>query len=154
MLGVVSPELSSITSGNGDAWGVAASLTGPIFQGGRLRAQYRQAKAVRDQYVLQYQATALNAFQEVSNALISRQQLAETRAQQARAVPAYQEATRIAFERYRRGQSSYDEVLQEQQLLFPAETTLAQTELSQLTAVVQLYRALGGGWQPQSPPLR
>jgi multidrug efflux system outer membrane protein len=151
VLGVVSPELSSITSGNGDAWGAAASLTGPIFQGGRLRAQYRQAKAVRDQSVLQYQATALNAFQEVSNALISRQQLAETRVQQARAVAAYQEATRIALERYRRGQSSYYEVLQEQQLLFPAETTLAQTELSQLTAVVQLYRALGGGWQPQAP---
>ena len=126
-MGRVSPELSSITSGSANAWGAAADLTGPLFQGGQLRAQYRQAKAARDQYALQYQATVLNAFQEVSSALISREQLAETRAQQARAVAAYQEATRIALERYRRGQSSYYEVLQEQQLLFPAETTLAQT---------------------------
>ena len=57
------------------------------------------------------------------------------------------------MERYRRGQSSYYEVLQEQQLLFPAENTLAQTQFGQLSAVVQLYRSLGGGWQPQSPPL-
>jgi hypothetical protein len=104
------------------------------------------AQAVQDQYVLQYQAAVLNAFQEVSSALISRQQLA-----QARAVAAYQEATRIALERYRRGQSSYYEVLQEQQLLFPAQSTLAQTQFNQLAAVVQLYHALGGGWQLAAP---
>lgn len=153
VLGVVSPQLSSLTSGSGNAWGAAAGLTGPIFQGGRLRAQYRQAKAVRDQYALQYQATVLNALQEVSSALISRVQLAEAREQQAHSVAAYQEATRIALERYRRGQSSYYEVLQEQQLLFPAETTLAQTQLNQLTAIVQLYRALGGGWQQHTPQI-
>jgi len=152
VLGIVSPELSSITSGSGSAWGAAASLTGPLFQGGRLRAQYRQAKAARDQYALQYQAAVLNAMQEVANALVSRQQLADARDHQARAVTAYQEATRVALQRYRRGQSSYYEVLQEQQLLFPAENTLALTELSQLTAVVQLYRALGGGWRPPPAP--
>ena len=152
VLGVVSPELSSITSGSGNAWGAAAGLTGPLFQGGRLRAQYRQAKAARDQYALQYQAAMLNALQEVSSALISRVELAEAREQEAHAVAAYQEATRIALERYRRGQSSYYEVLQEQQLLFPAENTLAQTQLNQLTAIVQLYRALGGGWQRPTPP--
>jgi multidrug efflux system outer membrane protein len=86
--------------------------------------------------------------QEIDSALISRQQFAEERGHQACAVAAYQEATRIALERYRRGQSSYYEVLQEQQLLFPAETTLAQNQLGELTAVVQLYRALGGGWRP------
>ena len=86
--------------------------------------------------------------------MISRQEFAEARAEQARAVAAYQEATRIALERYRRCQSSYYEVLQEQQLLFPAENTLAQTQLNQLTAVVQLYRALGGGWQTQAPARR
>jgi outer membrane protein, multidrug efflux system len=138
-------------AGSATAWGAAAGLTGPIFQGGRLLAQYRQAKAARDQYALQYQATALNAFQEVSSALISRQQFADMRAHQAKAVAAYQEATRIALERYPRGQSSYYEVLQEQQLLFPAENTLALTQLNELTAVIQLYRALGGGWQTPAP---
>ena len=97
------------------------------------------------------QALVLNALQEVSSALIAREQLAEARKRLARAVAAYQEATRIALERYRRGQSSYYEVLQEQQLLFPAENTLVLTQLNQLSAVVQLYRALGGGWQAASP---
>ncbi len=147
LLGKVSPEISTITAGSANAWSAAAGLSGPLFQAGQLRAQYRQAKAVRDQFALQYQSTVLNALQEVSNALISREQLADSRERLTRAVAAYQEATKIAMERYRRGQSSYYEVLQEQQLLFPAENTLALTQLNQLTAVVQLYRALGGGWQ-------
>jgi outer membrane protein, multidrug efflux system len=151
LLGQVGTNLSSITSGNGFAWAAAAQLTGPIFQGGRLKAQYRQAKAARDQAALQYQTTVLNALQEVSSALIAREQLAEARVQQARAVAAYEEAYRIARDRYQRGQSSYYEVLQEQQLLFPAERTLAQTRFSQLAAIVQLYLALGGGWEGHAP---
>ena len=152
VLGAGQPGAFQLTAGSANAWGAAADLTGPLFQGGQLRAQYRQAKAARDQYALQYQAAVLNALQEVSSALISRAATGRsTREQQAQAVAAYQEATRIAMERYRRGQSSYYEVLQEQQLLFPAETTLAQTQLNQLTAIVQLYRALGGGWQRHSP---
>lgn len=146
LIGQVSPELATITAGSAFAWQAAASLTGPLFHGGQLKAQYQEAKAAREQAVLQYQQTVLYAFQEVANALIARQKLAAARAQQERAVAAYQEAAKIALERYRQGQSSYYEVLQEQQLLFPAETTLAQTQLNQLTAIVQLYRALGGGW--------
>ncbi len=149
LLGKVSPELSTITAGSANAWSAAADLSGPLFHGGQLRAQYRQAKDVRDQFALQYQQTVLNALQEVSSALVSRLEYAESRARLSRAVADYQEATKIAMERYRRGQSSYYEVLQEQQLLFPAENSLAETQLNQLTVVVQLYRALGGGWQPQ-----
>ncbi len=150
LAGKVSPEISTVTAGSSTAWDVAAGLTGPLFHGGQLRAQYRQAKFARDQFALQYQLSVLNALQEVSSALISRQELAESRERLSRAVIAYREATKIAMERYRRGQSSYYEVLQEQQLLFPAENTLALTQLNQLTAVVQLYRALGGGWQQQT----
>ena len=62
---------------------------------------------------------------------------------------AYQEAVKISLERYRQGDSSYYEVLQEQQELFPAEDSLVQTQLNQLLAVVQLYRALGGGWETE-----
>lgn len=147
LFGRVSPELSALTGGGATAWSVGAGLAGPLFQGGRLMAQYRQAKAARDEAALQYQATVLNAFHEVAGALITRDKLTEARAQQARAVAAYEEASKIALERYRHGQSSYYEVLQAQQLLFPAANTLVQTHLNQLTAVVQLYRALGGGWQ-------
>lgn len=147
LLGKVSPELSAFTSGTANLWAVAGTLSGPIFQGGALIAQYRQAKAAWEEAKLSYEQTALNAFQEVSNALISRQKLEATRAQQARSVKAYEEAVQVSMKRYVAGKASYYEVLQTQQYLFPAETTLAKTQLNQLLAVVQLYKALGGGWQ-------
>lgn len=148
LFGTASPELSAFTSGGADvAWSVAAGLTGPLFHGGQLRAQYAQARAVRDQFALQYQATVLNAFEEVSDALISREKLAAVRIQLSHAVDAYKIAVKISMERYRAGNADYYEVLQEQQLLFPAENSLVQTQLNQLLAVVQLYQALGGGWQ-------
>jgi multidrug efflux system outer membrane protein len=147
LFGEVSPELSAFTSGGDIAWGVAAGLTGPLFHGGQLRAQYAQARAAREQFALQYQAAVLKAFQEVSDALISREKLADARTQQSRAVAAYKVAVKIAMERYTLGHADYYEVLQEQQLLFPAENTLVQFQLNQLLAVVQLYRGLGGGWQ-------
>jgi multidrug efflux system outer membrane protein len=147
LFGRVSPGLAVFSGGGANAWEVAAGLTGPIFQGGFLRAQYKQALAARQQYALQYQSTVLNALQEVSSALISGQKYEEERVRQAQAVEAYQKAVKIANERYKLGQSSYYEVLQEQQLLFPAENTLVQTQASQLISVIQLYRALGGGWQ-------
>jgi multidrug efflux system outer membrane protein len=147
LFGEVSPELSAFTSGGDVAWSIAAGLTGPLFHGGQLRAQYAQARAVHDQYALQYQETVLNAFEEISDALISREKSASARAQQSRAVDAYKVAVKISLERYRMGHADYYEVLQEQQLLFPAENSLVQFQLNQLLAVVQLYRALGGGWE-------
>ncbi len=146
LFGGVSPELSAVSSGGDVAWAVAAGLTGPLFHAGQLRGQYLQAKYTRDQFVLQYRQTVLNALQETSDALISREKLAEAREQQANAVDAYQIAVKIAFERYQQGNASYYEVLQEQQELFPAEDSLVQTQLNQLLAVIQLYRALVGGW--------
>jgi outer membrane protein, multidrug efflux system len=146
LLGQTSTELSAFTGGANNAWSIAAGLTGPLFQGGLLKAQYRAARAAWDQARLQYQSTLLTAFREVADALAASQQLAAERVQQTRAVAAYQEAVKVANERYLQGRTSYYEVLQEQQLLFPAENTLAQIQLNQLLAVVQLYRALGGGW--------
>jgi multidrug efflux system outer membrane protein len=155
LFGEVSSDLETFTSGGGDiAWSIAAGLTGPIFHGGQLRAQYAQASAAREQSVLQYQATVLNAFQEISNALISREKLADVRTQQSRAVDAYKEAVKTAMERYRLGNAGYYEVLQEQQQLFPAENSLVQTQLNQLLAVVQLYRALGGGWEAEETAVK
>jgi multidrug efflux system outer membrane protein len=150
LFGEVSSDLSTFTSGGGDiAWSIAAGLTGPIFHGGQLRAQYAQARAAREQFALQYQATVLNAFLEISDALVSREKLAEARTHQTRAVDAYKVAVKISMERYRLGSADYFEVLQEQQLLFPAENSLVQTQLNQILAVVQLYRALGGGWETE-----
>ena len=147
LFGKVSPELSDFTGGSANMWAVGGTMTGPVFQGGTRVAQYRQAREAWEEAKLRYEQTALNAFQEVSNALISRQKLEAARAQQARAVNAYDQAVRVSLKRYVAGKASYYEVLQNQQNLFPAETSLARTELNQLLAVVQLYKALGGGWQ-------
>ena len=146
LYGGVSSDLSAITSSGASAWSVAANLAGPVFQGGRLYGQYQQAKAELQEAKLQYQQTALGAFHDVANALVAGQKLEAVRVQQARAVAAYQEAVSVSTQRYVAGKASYFEVLEAQQQLFPAENSLAQTQLNQLLAIVQLYKALGGGW--------
>ncbi|HEX2385892.1 MAG TPA: efflux transporter outer membrane subunit [Candidatus Binatia bacterium] len=147
LFGFASPELSAITAGRNRVWSAAASLAGPLFQGGRLVGQYQQFKSEWEEARIRYEQTALNAFHEVSNALVSRQKLTEVRAQQARAVADLQESVSVSTQRYLAGFSSYFEVLEAQQQLFPAENALAQTQLDQLVVIVQLYRALGGGWK-------
>jgi outer membrane protein, multidrug efflux system len=146
LLGAVSPSLDSITSRQAGLWSFGAEATGPLFQGGSLRGQYDQAKAAWEEAKLHYQQTALSAFGDVANALVARQRLAEVREQQAIAVHAYEDAVALATQRYRAGRASYYEVLQEQQFLFPAQVTLAEARRDEFNAVVELYRALGGGW--------
>ena len=152
LFGEASPELTPFTGGAVSAWNAAANLTGPIFEGGLLKGQLRQARAAWDEARFQYQSTVLNAFQEVSDALVSRQELEGERLEQSRAVAAYQEAVQVANQRYLGGQANYYELLQEQQLLFPAQNALTQTLLNQQLATVQLYKALGGGWNIDSHP--
>ncbi|MGP8198162.1 MAG: efflux transporter outer membrane subunit [Limisphaerales bacterium] len=147
LFGQVSPEVSTFTAGGANAWSGAANIVGPIFEAGLLKGELKEARAAWDEAVLQYQSSVLNALQEVSNALSAREQLQRERLDQERAVRAYEEAVRVAGERYQAGHANYYELLQEQQLLFPAENALTQTELNQLLTVVQLYRALGGGWK-------
>ena len=89
----------------------------------------------------------ITAFQDVANALVSREKRAEIREQQANKVKALEAAVRVSTERYVAGKASYYEVLEAQQQLFPAELNLARTERDQLLAIVQLYKALGGGWE-------
>jgi outer membrane protein, multidrug efflux system len=151
-LGKVSPQLSAFTAGGANAWGIAADTTGPLFEGGRLVGQYRQTKAVREEVGLRYQQTVLNAFREVSDALVSRQQLVAIREHQAHKVNALEKAVKLSSERYVAGKASYYEVLEAQQQLFPAELNLARTERDELVAIVALYRALGGGWQLGNEP--
>jgi multidrug efflux system outer membrane protein len=151
ILGAVSPSLDDITSHGAGLWSVGAQATGPLFQAGGLRGQYEQSKEEWEIAKLQYQQTALNAFEDVSNALVARQSLAEEREQQEHAVVAYREAVKLSTQRYGAGRASYFEVLQAQQLLFPAEVSLAQTRSAQLAAIVQLYMALGGGWNVRDP---
>ncbi len=144
--GGVSTELSALTSGGANAWSLAAATVGPLFQGGRLTARYRHAQVACEEARLAYQQTALNAFREVADALASRQRLEEARREQADAVLAYQEAVQVARDRYNAGKASYYEVLEAQQQLFPAENVLSQIQVNQRLVLIQLYKALGGGW--------
>jgi outer membrane protein, multidrug efflux system len=146
-MGKVSPELSAFTAGSGNMWNVGGSLAGPLFQGGQLKAQYRAAKARFDEAKAAYQQSVLTAFQEVSNTLISRQKLAEVRVFNQQAVDALTSAVALATDRYINGKSSYYEVLEAQKELYPAQRAQVQTQASEWIAVVQLYKALGGGWQ-------
>jgi multidrug efflux system outer membrane protein len=148
-LGKVSPQLSAFTLGGANAWGVAATATGPLFEGGRLVGQYHQAKAARDEALLRFQQTALAALRDVSDALVLRARLAEIREQQAREVAALTRAVKVSSERYIAGKASYYEVLEAQQQLFPAQLNLSATQRDQQLVVVALYKALGGGWQDE-----
>ena len=149
LFGNVSPELGDLFS-KGKTWSIGSGLTGPIFQGGRIKRSYEVAQAQWREARISYEATTANAFGEVSRALVDRTKLVETERQRARAVAAFQEAVRLANVRYNSGLSAYFEVLDAQQQLFPAEVSLAQTRRDQLVAVVNLYRALGGGWQAEA----
>src|SRR5262249_21749090 len=132
------------------AWGIAAEATGPLFEGGRLVGQYHQTKAARNEFELRYRQTVLNAFREVSDALVSREQLVEIREHQTRQVGALATAVKLSTERYLAGKADYYEVLEAQQQLFPAELNLARTQRDQLLALVTLYKTLGGGWQDEA----
>lgn len=145
--GGVSTQLSDILKGNAILWAIGANLAGPVFTGGLLDAQYDATVAQWEQARLQYAQSVLNAFQEVSNLLVTRQKLEESRAHQQRAVNALVDSVRYATERYVGGLASYFEVLEAQQQLYPAQNQLAQIDGNRFVVVVQLYKALGGGWK-------
>jgi outer membrane protein, multidrug efflux system len=146
-IGKVSPELSAFTAGSANAWNAGASLAGPLLQGGQLRAQYRGSKARFEEAKAAYEQNILTALQEVSDALMARQKLAETRVYSEKAATALASSVDLATQRYESGRSSYYEMLQAQQELYPTQRAQVQARVGELIAVVQLYKALGGGWQ-------
>lgn len=147
LFGQGSYSLEAFTSGRANIWSFAGNFAGPIYTGGLLRAQKRQAIAEWDQAKLQYEQSALNAFTDVSNALISRQKFDATLAEQARAVKAYEESVSLAMKRFVAGKASYYEVLEAQQQLYPAQNSVAVSELNRRLVIIDLYRSLGGGWK-------
>lgn len=144
--GGVAPQVSDLF-GKGKAWSAGAGLLAPIFQGGRLTNARRAAIAVWEQARAGYEKTVTNAVAEVSTALVAYGKLASVEEQLERAVSADREAVRLANQRYVGGLADYLEVLQAEQQLFPAEIALAQARFDRLATLVQLYKALGGGWK-------
>jgi len=148
IFGYASHDLSNFVSA-GNLYSFGVGLLGPLFQGGKLKRQYEVVKWQWEQAKIQYEATVANAFGEVSTSLTDRMKLETTVEQRTLGVAALQEAVRLANLRYLSGLSSYFEVLEAEQQLYPAENLLAQSKRDQFLAVVSLYRALGGGWQTE-----
>ena len=123
------------------------SLAQPLFEGGKLRGQLQLSEATKQEMVLTYQRTIITAFHDVSNALIALNKQRAARVEQGKLVEAAQDATRLARLRYRGGATSYLEVLTTDTNLFSAQLNLASAQQSEALTLVQLYSALGGGWQ-------
>jgi outer membrane protein, multidrug efflux system len=153
LFGAVGPELDNFFYPAGKTWSIAAGLLGPLFQGGRLRSEYDATYAQWEQTRVQYEQTVTGAFAETTTVLYARAKIAASVAELERAVAAYGEMVRLSNLRYFTGLSNYFEVLYAMQLLFPAEIALARSRLDLLIDYVDIYKALGGGWniQPEDP---
>jgi multidrug efflux system outer membrane protein len=147
LLGGQSSQLSSLFSGPHSAWTFVPQVSQPIFTAGRLRSNVRLAQAQRDSTLVQYQRTIQTAFTEVSNALIAHQRVRESRVQQEALVTALQDRKQLAYARYVGGVDTQLNALDADRDLLTAELDLRQIKLNELLSVVQLYKALGGGWQ-------
>ncbi len=146
-LGGQSTQLASLFNGPHSAWSFIPQVSQPIFSAGRLKSGVKLAEAQRDSALIQYEKVIQTAFTEVSNALIAHQRTRESRIEQEFLVTALQDRTRLAYVRYRGGVDTQLNALDADRDLFQAELSLAQIRLSELLSVVQLYKALGGGWQ-------
>ena len=147
LLGFQSDQLSSLFTGPSRAWSFVPQVTQPIFTAGRLKSNVKFARAQQELALVQYQQTIQNAFREVSDALIEYRKVKEIRTQQELLVTTLRDRSRLAHARYEGGVDTLLNALDADRELFSAELNLAQTRRNELLALVQLYRALGGGWQ-------
>jgi multidrug efflux system outer membrane protein len=147
LLGGQSTQLSSLFSGPHSAWSFVPELSQPIFTAGRIKSGVRLATAERESALVQYQRTIQTAFTDVSNALIAHQRVRESRVQQEALVATIGDRKRLAYARYIGGVDTQLNALDADRDLLQAELDLRQIKMHELTSVVQLYKALGGGWQ-------
>jgi multidrug efflux system outer membrane protein len=138
--------LSDLFTGATRTWQFGPAITFPLFAGGRLRGNLKLAEARFQEAVVVYRQTVQQAFREVSDSLIAYQRTREFYQKEQARTEANRAATGLANVRYEGGVTSYLEVLYNEQELFNAELALAQARRDELLSVVQLYRALGGGW--------
>jgi multidrug efflux system outer membrane protein len=145
--GVGGDSLSSIFDTSGKTIYGIGTLTQPLFEGGKLRGQLQLSEETKEEMVLNYQKTIAGAFRDVSNALIALNKQRANREQQEKLVAAAQDATRLARVRYQGGSTSYLEVLTTDSNLYTAQLNLVSAQQGEALTLVQLYGALGGGWQ-------
>ncbi len=145
LLGVASSDLSTLTSG-GLAWSVGGSLLGPVFQFGKNKKRAEMARYETEALLHEYESTVLQAFKDVEDALISIETLKEELIAQEMRYKAATNAEMLSENRYSLGETSYLEVLDSQRQSFDAQLYYTQTRTNLLTAYIELYKALGGGW--------
>lgn len=145
--GFESSALNSLFTPGQGAWTFSGGITQPIFNAGRLRANVRLSEAQQQQALLTYEQTIQNAFRDVSDALIAYKQDRETREHVKLLADYARAASDLSQMRYKGGATSYLEVLTNDTNYFSAELSLARAQLNERLALVQVYSALGGGWQ-------
>jgi len=145
--GFQSSALTSLFTGPAGLWSFGGQLLQPIFNRGRIRSNVRLTEAQKAEAVLIYQQSIQQSFRDVSDSLAAYRKNQEVREQQYLLTKAAEDATRLSDMRYRGGVTSYLEVLDSDTRYFDAQISLAQADLNERLAMVQLYRALGGGWQ-------
>jgi len=146
-LGGASTQLTSLFSGANTLWNLAPQVAQPIFTAGRLKSTVRVAQAERERALIQYEKTIQTAFTEVADALSAHQRVRESREQQEFLESALVDRVRLAYLRYHGGVDTQLNALDADRDLFQAQLDLAQLRLQETLTVVQLYKALGGGWQ-------
>ncbi|ANN72114.1 efflux transporter outer membrane subunit [Bordetella bronchialis] len=144
--GTASTQFSNLFTGASKVWSFAGVVTVPIFTAGGIAGQVRQAEAQHQQMLLEYEKAIQTAFQEVSDSLISLRKTREALAVQGKQVEALGRYARLARLRYEGGYTSYIEVLDAERSLFNSQLTQAQTQGVVFSSIVQLYKAMGGGW--------
>jgi multidrug efflux system outer membrane protein len=144
--GFQSLALAKLFTGPSSFWTVGPTLTVPIFTAGKIRSNVKLTEAQQQQALLTYQQTIQQAFRDVSDSLIAYQKNREFREQQALLTSSAKDSADLAEIRYRAGVTSYLEVLTNDTNYFAAQLNLAQAQQNELTALVQVYNALGGGW--------
>ena len=147
--GYQSSALSSLFQPHAAFFSMVGSLTQPIFDGGRILGNFELTKARQDELLQTYRKTVVQAFADVDNALMSIRQTTERLRLQRQVVSASRRAFELSEQQLRAGTADIVTVLNTQQTLFQAEDLLWQAQLARLLAIVSLYQALGGGWEPR-----
>jgi multidrug efflux system outer membrane protein len=143
-----SRALAELLTGPGRIASASLGATAPIFNAGKTRSNVRLAEAVKGEAVVNYQRAIYTALRDVADSLAGYVKTSEQRAEQERLVQALRTSAQLSTERYQGGLDSYLPVLDAQRNLFEGELQLARLHQQQLSSIVQLYRALGGGWSP------
>ena len=145
--GFQSASLTNLFSGPSGLWTFSGAIAQPIFTAGKIRSGVNLAEAQQQEALLSYQKTIQGAFRGVSDALVAYRKYQEFRAQQELLAHSAEDAAQLSGQRYRSGTTSYLEVLTNETNYFSAELGLAQARLNELLSLVQIYQALGGGWE-------